>query len=192
MAALLTLPNETILLCILAAKSGDATDRHTLRGLLLSCARIRALIAANWRAIVEHYTVLLGSSRIASIYLFCGRAHRDDDQPAVTYSDGEQQWYQHGKVHRDGDLPAVIWAAGTQHWFQHGERHRDNDQPATIWPDGTRWWYQRDKQHRDNDLPAAIYSDGGQHWFQHGEHRRDNNLPASIYSDRRHAPHAAI
>src|SRR5436190_20529519 len=78
-----------------------------------------------------------------------GLTHRDDDQPAVIWANGEEWWYQNGKRHRDGDQPAIIRRSRSQfcaqvddlpiikefyvqYWFKHGQIHRDNDKPALI------------------------------------------------------------
>jgi hypothetical protein len=63
---------------------------------------------------------------------------------------GAQKWFDaYGKLHRDGDLPAVVWSHGTTEWYQHGFqswwkhglRHRDGDLPAVVWSDGTKQWW---------------------------------------------------
>lgn len=49
-----------------------------------------------------------------------GKLHRDGDQPAIIYSNGDKLWRRHGKLHRDGDQPAIIWANGDKAWYKHG------------------------------------------------------------------------
>jgi hypothetical protein len=51
--------------------------------------------------------------------------------------------------HSFNDQPAVIWYDGTQDWYKHGIRHRDN-LPATIWVDGTKEWYRHGKPEHYN------------------------------------------
>ena len=46
--------------------------------------------------------------------------HRDGDQPAIIYTNGDRVWYQHGRCHRDGDQPAFIGVDGGQLWYQYG------------------------------------------------------------------------
>ena len=82
--------------------------------------------------------------------------------------DGTQCWYKNGKHHRDNDLPALIYSNGTQMWYQNGLRHRDNDLPASIWRSGSQFWFKNGLQHRDNDLPAVIYYNAHQRWFTNG------------------------
>ncbi len=99
-----------------------------------------------------------------------GKWHRDDG-PALIWTNGTQEWYQHGEKHRD-DGPAVISTNGAQFWYRHGERHRD-DGPARIWPDGTQHWYQHGELHRE-DGPAVInlaatQPDDIQVWYWHGQ-----------------------
>ena len=72
-----------------------------------------------------------------------GLAHRDDGEPATTFTDGTQMWYQHGKFHRE-DGPAVIYADGTQMWYQQDQLHRE-DGPAVICADGSKKWYIKGK-----------------------------------------------
>lgn len=108
-----------------------------------------------------------------------GRYHRDNDLPAIIYSDGRKEWYQNGEKHRGNDLPAVIHKNGTQEWYQYNKLHRD-DLPAVIGYDGTQEWYQNGRYHRDNDLPAIIYSDGRKEWYQNGNQFRVNGLPTVL------------
>jgi antitoxin component YwqK of YwqJK toxin-antitoxin module len=97
---------------------------------------------------------------------------------------GNQFWYKNGKFHRDNDLPAMIFSDGRQFWFKNGQMHRDNDLPATIYPNGQlQEWFQNGKFHRDNDLPAVIFSNGHQSWYNNGEIHRDNDLPAIILAN---------
>ena len=108
------------------------------------------------------------------------KAHRNDDQPAITHASGTREWYQHGLRQRDGDQPAIIYASGTREWYQHGLRHRDGDGPAIIRTDGTQEWYQHGQHHRDGDGPAIIRTDGTQEWYQCGKIHRDGDRPALI------------
>jgi hypothetical protein len=54
---------------------------------------------------------------------------------------GDQYWYKNGKAHRDNDLPAIIYIDKTRIWCKNGNYHRDNDLPAVIWWDGDQFWY---------------------------------------------------
>jgi len=49
-----------------------------------------------------------------------GKPHRDNDLPAVAYTDGTKLWYKNGKFHRDNDLPAIVRANGTKLWYKNG------------------------------------------------------------------------
>ena len=44
-------------------------------------------------------------------------------------------------LHRNNDLPAVIWSDGRQWWYQNGKRHRDNNLPASIYSHGYKEWW---------------------------------------------------
>ena len=46
-----------------------------------------------------------------------------------------KKWYKNGELHRDNDKPAIIWSNGQKEWYKNGKRHRDGDKPAVINPD---------------------------------------------------------
>jgi ribosomal protein L25 (general stress protein Ctc) len=54
-------------------------------------------------------------------------------------------WYKNGLIHRDNDLPAVIYSNGAKYWYQNSLWHRDNDLPAVVYPNGLKHWYQNGK-----------------------------------------------
>ena len=98
-----------------------------------------------------------------------GKRHRDNDMPAIIYTDGSREWYKNGCRHRDNDAPAIIRANGRQEWWQNDKLHRDNDRPAVIIPSGSKWWYKRGCRHRD-DAPAVICADGRQFWYKNSKY----------------------
>ena len=49
--------------------------------------------------------------------------------------------YFNGKFHREDDKPAVIWSNGTQRWYFYGKRHRDNNKPAVIYENGCKEYW---------------------------------------------------
>ncbi len=112
------------------------------------------------------------------------RLRRDDDLPAVIFSDGSQHWYKNGKKHRDSvgpdgkDLPAIIGASGSQEWYKNGLLHRDGDLPAIIGTDGSQYWYKNGLLHRDGDLHACIGTGGSQYWYKNGLCHRDSLIGA--------------
>jgi hypothetical protein len=112
------------------------------------------------------------------------KKHRENDKPAIIYSDGTQQWWYKGERHRDNDLPAIIRPDGTQIWYMNGLVHRENDLPAVIYPNGSQEWYINGKLHRENDKPAIIYLNGYQEWWSNGERQRLCG-PAVITSDKK-------
>lgn len=65
-------------------------------------------------------------------------------------------WYKDGLEHRDDDEPAAHFGNGNEAWYQHGKLHRDHDQPAITATNGHTEWYQNNKLHRDGLLPAMI------------------------------------
>jgi hypothetical protein len=55
-----------------------------------------------------------------------GALHREDDKPAVIYTDGTQYWYKNGHPHRENG-PAIMCANGDQYWYVNGiERPNPN------------------------------------------------------------------
>ncbi len=107
-----------------------------------------------------------------------GEYYRDNDQPAVEHVDGLNSWYQHGKLHRDGDKPAVV-SKELSCWYKNGLCHRDNDQPAIVWAMGNKFWYQNGERHRIGG-PAAI-TKYRQEWYQNGVlHRIDGPAVVDI------------
>ena len=51
------------------------------------------------------------------------------------------EWYKDGKWHRDNDQPAIIYSDGSRYWFKNGKRHRDNNKPAITNVDREQYWY---------------------------------------------------
>jgi len=37
---------------------------------------------------------------------------------------GTQEWYLNDKLHRENDLPAIIWSNGNQEWWLNNKRCR--------------------------------------------------------------------
>ena len=65
--------------------------------------------------------------------------------------DGTKRWYNDkGKLHRENDLPAIEWTDGSKEWWLNGKLHRENDLPAIEYSDGTKFWYLNGKFHREN------------------------------------------
>jgi hypothetical protein len=111
-------------------------------------------------------------------YKIDNKIHRDNDKPAIEWSDGKKEWYQNDERHRDNDKPAIEFASGTKFWYQNGKLHRDNDKPAIEHANGTKEWYQNGNQHRDNDKPAIEFASGTKFWYQNGKIYRDNGKPS--------------
>lgn len=67
-----------------------------------------------------------------------------------------QTWRdKHNFIHRDGG-PAIIYSDGTEEWFQHGKIHRD-DGPAVIYASGdTEWWLWNSKCNDINEWAKRI------------------------------------
>ena len=50
-----------------------------------------------------------------------------------------------GEFHRENDLPAMIYSNGSKCWYKNGQFHRDNNLPAIIFSDGGKTWYKNGK-----------------------------------------------
>ncbi len=192
---MLSLPSDCQLAIVLAARDGGGGDWITLASLLLVCREINGVIGKHFAQIVEHYTIpIIGKDRVA--YTFCGLKHRDNDEPAVIYNDGEKAWYRFGKIHRDTgilDLPARVYPNGAREWHLNGMVHRDEvyDEagkiirggPAIIYPHGRQDWYRYGYRHRGGGLPAVVEPGSRYEWFWCGFRHRDGGKPAARYWD---------
>lgn len=65
-------------------------------------------------------------------YFVNGVRHKDDDLPAIDYSDGDKLWYNNGKRHRKGK-PAVIYGK-YKAWYKHGVYDHSYGTPWTAEP----------------------------------------------------------
>ena len=54
---------------------------------------------------------------------------------------GPKFWFSNGKLHRENDLPAIEWSNGTKWWYFNGKLHRENDLPAIEYPNEYKEWY---------------------------------------------------
>ena len=75
-----------------------------------------------------------------------------DEFRTVRYYNSKDQ------LHRNNDLPAIEYSNGTKFYYKNGRRHRDNDLPAIEYASGHKEYYKNGKLHRDNDLPAIEYA----------------------------------
>jgi hypothetical protein len=41
-----------------------------------------------------------------------------------------KHWYKNGLIHRENDKPAIEWSNGRKEWWINGKLHRENDKPA--------------------------------------------------------------
>jgi hypothetical protein len=82
---------------------------------------------------------------------------------------GRKEWWVNGKKHRDDDLPAIEFSNGSKYWYVNGKRHRGDDKPAVeSKDDDVKIWYVNDKLHRDNNMPAVEFSNGYKEWWVNG------------------------
>ena len=136
-----------------------------------------AIVKVPNRADVVHDKFKLAASRLTVVSVLSV----DDTLAALSgvFDDGSRtRWYHQGKLHRDDDLPAVEWTNGSKEWRVHGKRHRDGDKPAVELADGSLEWWMDGELHRDGDKPAIVWSDGHQEWWVHGRRHPNRGLPA--------------
>ena len=119
---------------------------------------------------IDLFTVITKTSNHTNWKIF-NIIHRENDQPAIIFTDGTKMWYRNGKKHRDNDQPAVIELDGTKKWYNNGKKHRDNDQPAVIYSSGSQYWYHQGRLHRNNDQATIIHPSGDRFWYQNGKYQ---------------------
>jgi len=81
---------------------------------------------------------------------------------------GDKRWrLPNGDYHRENDLPAVEWTDGTKKWWVNGNLHRENNKPAVILVSGHKEWLVNGKLHRTNGA-AIEYFNGEKEWYLEG------------------------
>jgi hypothetical protein len=60
---------------------------------------------------------------------------------------GDIFWYDDARRFHRENGPAIIWSNGDIEYYQHGEFHRE-DGPAVMFDNGDNWYYQHGKLHR--------------------------------------------
>lgn len=88
--------------------------------------------------VFESHGVIIREWRIPDDKKFGGSKHRTDG-PAVSWSDGREEWWFKNRRHRE-DGPALIHRGGALEWWVNGKCHR-LDGPAVLWPEGQSSWY---------------------------------------------------
>jgi hypothetical protein len=59
-----------------------------------------------------------------------GQFHRENDKPAVEFSNGGKKWYINGQLHRENDKPVIEYPNGMKFWYINGrfiKRNFDKD-----------------------------------------------------------------
>lgn len=74
-----------------------------------------------------------------------GTLHRENDLPAIEYSNGSKEWWVNDKLHRIGK-PAIESPLGAKYWYFNGKLHRENGPAIEYGPH--KEWYKHDKRHR--------------------------------------------
>jgi hypothetical protein len=69
--------------------------------------------------VVKEYKI---SKERYKTWMQAGKAHRENDQPALSSPDGSKFWLINGKLHRDSGQPASIYADGSKVWWENGIR----------------------------------------------------------------------
>jgi len=49
--------------------------------------------------------------------------HSFDDEPAMIYDNGTKYWYKDGLLHRDNNLPAIIYSDGDCGYYKNENRY---------------------------------------------------------------------
>jgi hypothetical protein len=84
--------------------------------------------------------------------------HREDDKPAVVFTNGTQYWYKNDKRHRENG-PAIIYYNGDEHWYLNGELHCESG-PAIMRNDGSQeWWINGVRQPNPNIIKELTVAD---------------------------------
>ncbi len=135
------------------------------------------------------------------------QVHRDDDRPAIIFTDGCKEWLKEGKCHRETG-PASIFANGTERYFlddiciskekwedkiwqknigndtaEYYAQFEAEDPPTEITVNGTKYWRNLNNQlHRGNDRPAIIWRSGDLAFYKNGKTHRANG-PAYIFGE---------
>jgi hypothetical protein len=86
--------------------------------------------------------VIYLSDKSGSYWFQDGKLHGEHG-PAVIDAN-KSMWYRFGFVHRNNDLPAVVYSNGTKKWYNYGKLHRANG-PAIKRPNGDNEWYEHGK-----------------------------------------------
>ena len=98
-----------------------------------------------------------------------------DTKPTEIDSDGTKKWKnKEGRYHRENDKPAIEFSDGGKVWYINGKRHRENDKPAVEYADGRKIWYINGLLNRENDKPAIEWNDGGKIWYINGKFIKRN------------------
>ena len=84
-------------------------------------------------------------------------------------------WYKNREYHRDDDLPAIEYSNGTKYWYRDGLIHRENG-PAVEWYDGSKryylegWWYSEEEYYEYmkeiDDLPIELQLTHEKEWVK--------------------------
>jgi len=83
---------------------------------------------------------------------------------------GNKEWFnKEGRPHRDNDLPAVEYSNGTMAWYKNGLNHRDNGLPAVEYPGGNKLWYVDGKYHRVDGPAVERVDEGNNKWYIEGK-----------------------
>ena len=65
--------------------------------------------------------------------------HRENNLPAIEYTNGAKHWCVNNKLHRENDLPAIEYADGNKEWWLNGFLHRESG-PALEFANGKKYW----------------------------------------------------
>jgi len=110
---------------------------------------------------------IYGKNNQSTFFLLKGYFHRNNNLPAVIYSNDYQvEYWVNGHLHRE-DGPAKIGNILIEYWVN-GEKHRKNGKPAIQWRDGHEEYWVNGQLHRESG-PAVIYSNGKTEYWINGK-----------------------
>jgi len=73
----------------------------------------------------------------------------------VEVNDDVTKWYLNGELHREDDQPALEYTQGLNIWYVNGKRHRENG-AAVEFPDGKKYWWLEGKNYFEEEFNEKI------------------------------------
>lgn len=64
---------------------------------------------------IEHLVLVIEDK--SYFYFVNNLLHRENDLPAITWSEGSKIWAVNGQIHRNKPLPSIIWNFGKNEYY---------------------------------------------------------------------------